>query len=94
MTWTACHLPPCCSCSCAAVGRDCAIHIPDRLTEGYGPSQQAVAALKDQGTELLVTLDCGVMAHDPLARAAELGMTTIIVDHHQASAELPRGPSR
>jgi single-stranded-DNA-specific exonuclease len=73
-----------------SLGRDCAIHIPDRLTEGYGPSQQAVAALKDQGTELLVTLDCGVMAHDPLAHAAELGMTTIIVDHHQAPAELPR----
>jgi len=73
-----------------SLGRDCAIHIPDRLTEGYGPSQQAVTALKDQGTELLVTLDCGVMAHDPLARAAELGMTTIIVDHHQASAALPQ----
>ncbi len=71
------------------MGRDCAVHIPDRLTEGYGPSARAVEQLKDQGTELLVTLDCGVMAHDPLARAAELGLVTIIVDHHQAGELLP-----
>jgi single-stranded-DNA-specific exonuclease len=37
----------------------------------------------------LLTLDCGVLAHDPLAHAAELGMETIIVDHHQASEILP-----
>ncbi len=72
-----------------AVGSDCAVHIPDRLTEGYGPSELAVNQLKAQGTELLVTLDCGVMAHDPLAHAAELGLITIIVDHHQASEKLP-----
>ena len=72
-----------------AVGSDCAVHIPDRLTEGYGPSELAVNLLKNQGTELLVTLDCGVMAHDPLARAAELGLVTIIVDHHQAGENLP-----
>lgn len=71
------------------VGSACAVHIPDRLTEGYGPSLQAVESLKSQGTEVLLTLDCGVMAHDPLLRAAELGMTTIIVDHHQAGELLP-----
>ncbi len=72
-----------------AVGSDATVHIPDRLTEGYGPSERAVESLKAQGAELLVTLDCGVMAHDPLARAAELGLTTIIVDHHQAGEILP-----
>jgi single-stranded-DNA-specific exonuclease len=72
-----------------SVGSDCVIHIPDRLTEGYGPSELAVTSLKEQGTELLVTLDCGVMAHDPLAHAAELGLSTIIVDHHQAGEDLP-----
>jgi single-stranded-DNA-specific exonuclease len=72
-----------------AVGSDCIVHIPDRLTEGYGPSQRAVEDLKARGTELLVTLDCGVMAHDPLARAAELGLSVVIVDHHQAGEHLP-----
>jgi single-stranded-DNA-specific exonuclease len=73
-----------------AVGHDATIYIPDRVTEGYGPSEKAVSALKDQGTELLLTLDCGVLSHDPLAHAAELGLTTIIVDHHQAGIELPK----
>ena len=72
-----------------AVGSSCAVHIPDRLTEGYGPSERAVEQLKADGAQLLVTLDCGVMAHDPLARAAELGLTTLIVDHHQAGEQLP-----
>ena len=72
-----------------AVGSGCTVRIPDRLTEGYGPSAAAVTALKDQGVQVLVTLDCGVMAHDPLAHAAELGLATIIVDHHQAGEVLP-----
>ncbi len=73
-----------------AVGSDARVHIPDRLTEGYGPSQKAVDELKGQGASLLVTLDCGVLSHDPLAHAARLGLETIIVDHHQAAADLPR----
>jgi len=59
------------------------------VTEGYGPSEKAVSTLKEQGTELLLTLDCGVLSHDPLAHAADLGLVTIIVDHHQAGIELP-----
>ena len=73
----------------ASVGHEANVYIPDRLTEGYGPSEKAVSTLKEQGTELLLTLDCGVMSHDPLAHAAELGLVTIIVDHHQAGVELP-----
>ncbi len=72
-----------------AVGSDAMVYIPDRISEGYGPSEMAVTALKEQGAELLLTLDCGVLSHDPLAHAADLGLTTIIVDHHQAEAELP-----
>jgi single-stranded-DNA-specific exonuclease len=73
-----------------AVGSNAHVYIPDRVTEGYGPSQRAVQSLKEQGTQLMLTLDCGVQSHDPLAHAADLGMDTIIVDHHQASAELPQ----
>ncbi len=72
-----------------AVASDCIVHIPDRITEGYGPSARAVSDLRARGAELLVTLDCGVMAHDPLAHAAELGLSVIIVDHHQAGEYLP-----
>jgi single-stranded-DNA-specific exonuclease len=73
----------------SSVGAANIVHIPDRLTEGYGPSEAAVQSLKERGTQLLVTLDCGVLAHDPLAHARALGMDVIIVDHHQAGATLP-----
>ena len=72
------------------VGSDAKIYIPDRITEGYGPSLAAVQSLKSEGTSLLLTLDCGVLSHDPLAHAAELGLETIIVDHHQAAVDLPK----
>ena len=72
-----------------SVGATNTVHIPDRLTEGYGPSRTAVQSLKERGTELLLTLDCGVLAHDPLAEAKALGMDVIIVDHHQAGLTLP-----
>jgi single-stranded-DNA-specific exonuclease len=72
-----------------SVGATNTVHIPDRLTEGYGPSRAAVQSLKERGTELLLTLDCGVLAHDPLAEAKALGMDVIIVDHHQAGLTLP-----
>ncbi len=73
----------------ASVGAANIVHIPDRLTEGYGPSRAAVQSLKERGTQLLLTLDCGVLAHDPLAQARALGMDVIIVDHHQAGLDLP-----
>ncbi len=73
-----------------ATGTEALVHIPDRLTEGYGPSLAAVANLKAKGVSLLMTLDCGVVAHDPLAHAAELGLTAIIVDHHLAGETLPQ----
>jgi single-stranded-DNA-specific exonuclease len=73
-----------------AAGNEATVRIPDRLSEGYGPSLAAVAALKEQGVSLLVTVDCGVAAHDPLEHAAGLGLETIVVDHHQAGETLPR----
>jgi single-stranded-DNA-specific exonuclease len=65
------------------------VHIPDRIAEGYGPSRAAVEGLARQGVKLLVTLDCGVNAHDPLLAASALGLDTVVVDHHLAGALLP-----
>ena len=73
-----------------AAGTEPHVHIPHRVAEGYGPSVAAVEALKQAGCTLLITLDCGVMAHDPLARAASLGIETVVVDHHQAGEHLPQ----
>lgn len=65
------------------------VHIPDRIAEGYGPSRAAVEGLAGQGVKLLVTLDCGVNAHDPLLAASALGLDTVVVDHHLAGPLLP-----
>lgn len=72
-----------------AAGVSPRVHIPHRVDEGYGPSVAAVEDHKTAGVQLLITLDCGVMAHDPLLKAQQLGMDTVIVDHHQAGHELP-----
>ena len=65
------------------------IHIPDRLTEGYGPNVEAVATLAAAGAKLLITVDCGTTGHEPILEAARLGVPTVVLDHHQAPEELP-----
>jgi single-stranded-DNA-specific exonuclease len=65
------------------------IHIPDRITEGYGPNVAAVTALTAEGARLLVCVDCGTAGHEPLAAAAGLGLDVIVLDHHGAPEELP-----
>jgi single-stranded-DNA-specific exonuclease len=70
-------------------GREPMIHIPDRLFEGYGPNTEAIRTLAERGAKLLVTVDCGTTSLEPLARAKELGLDTVIIDHHQADETLP-----
>lgn len=72
-----------------ACGISYAIHIPDRITEGYGPNVDAIRALKEQGADLLVTVDCGTASIEPLAEANRLGLDPIVLDHHQAPERLP-----
>jgi single-stranded-DNA-specific exonuclease len=72
-----------------ACGSDYAIHIPDRITEGYGPNVDAIRALKQQGADILVTVDCGTASIEPLAEARRLGLDPIVIDHHQAPEQLP-----
>jgi single-stranded-DNA-specific exonuclease len=70
-------------------GARCMIHIPDRIFEGYGPNADAIRALRQRGATLLVTVDCGVTSHGPLAEAAEVGLDVVVLDHHQAPVDLP-----
>lgn len=64
-------------------------YIPDRKAEGYGPNAPAMDKLWEQGARVLVTIDCGIAAFEPLARAKELGFTVIVLDHHKAEIKLP-----
>ncbi len=65
------------------------IHIPDRITEGYGPNSEALAALRAEGATLLVTVDCGSASNETLGEAAEQGMDVVVIDHHQVGEALP-----
>ncbi len=64
-------------------------HIPDRFAEGYGPNIAALEDLKNKGAAFILTVDCGITAHAPLAAAAAQNMEVIVIDHHKAGPILP-----
>ncbi|MDG1007155.1 MAG: DHH family phosphoesterase, partial [Alphaproteobacteria bacterium] len=72
-----------------ACGRDMQFYIPDRQKEGYGPNEAAFQKLHDDGYQLLITVDCGTMAHDVLASAKARAQEVIVADHHQTGGGLP-----
>ena len=72
------------------MGCSVSIHIPDRYQEGYGPNLPALLKLKDQGCTLIITVDCGITAHGPIADAVDHGLDVLIIDHHIAGPDLPR----
>lgn len=66
-------------------------YIPHRDKEGYGLQMAAVELLAERGTKVIVTVDCGIACVNEIARARELGMDVIVVDHHQFGDVLPDG---
>jgi single-stranded-DNA-specific exonuclease len=72
------------------LGHPARYYIPDRLLEGYGPSGEALVRLGQEGSSLIVTVDCGAMAFEALEMADAAGIDVIVVDHHKCAAELPR----
>jgi single-stranded-DNA-specific exonuclease len=69
-----------------ALGQDATLYVPDRIDEGYGPNEAAMAALA-RDHDLIVCVDCGTLSHGPIAAA--VGADVIVLDHHLAAAELP-----
>jgi single-stranded-DNA-specific exonuclease len=65
------------------------VYIPDRMTEGYGPSAQAMRTLANEGAQLVITVDCGAAAHEALAAARAAGLDVIVLDHHRADDAVP-----
>ena len=72
----------------AAFGVDATLYIPDRIDEGYGPN---VAAMKKLAREhdLLIAVDCGTLAFEPIAAAVAEGADVIVADHHLAAETVP-----
>jgi single-stranded-DNA-specific exonuclease len=72
------------------LGGDVDYYIPHRIDEGYGLNTDAIRSIAEAGTNVVVTVDCGVTALESAQLAAELGMDLIITDHHQPEPELPK----
>ena len=63
--------------------------LPSRFDDGYGLSRAGVERQASLGTDLLVTVDCGITARDEVAYARSLGMEVVVTDHHRAPEALP-----
>src|SRR5471032_1094016 len=72
-----------------AIGADIGVYIPDRRKEGYGPNAPALLKIREEGAQVVVTVDCGVTAYEPLKNAKKAGLDMIVIDHHQAEIVLP-----
>jgi single-stranded-DNA-specific exonuclease len=64
-------------------------YIPHRVDEGYGLNKEALCLLKNEGTNVVVTVDCGIRSLDEIAYGSSLGLDMIITDHHMVGEELP-----
>src|SRR5262245_2088926 len=64
------------------LGATAGYHVPHRFTEGYGIQQTALEKAAREGYKLVVSVDCGIRAHEPLVWARENGLDVIITDHH------------
>jgi len=65
------------------------LYVPDRVIEGYGPNTDALIQLKSSGIDVVITVDCGIVAFEPLAAAANAGLDIIVIDHHIGVQEKP-----
>lgn len=72
-----------------AVGGNIGVYIPDRRKEGYGPNAPALLKIREEGASVVVTVDCGITAFEPLAAARRAGLDLIVIDHHMAEISLP-----
>ena len=72
-----------------AMGAELPVYVPDRLTEGYGPSPKAFETLKARGADLVITVDCGAAAVEAVAHAAAIGLKVVVVDHHLMREQPP-----
>ena len=70
-------------------GLEVSQYIPNRLDEGYGLNKQAIEKIHKSGCELMITVDCGISAIEEIEYANQLGIETIVTDHHEPGSMLP-----
>ena len=69
------------------------IYIPDRKTEGYGPSIKGFKELIKKGVKIIFTVDCGTLSFEAIDYAKNKNVDVIVLDHHQSEISLPRAHS-
>ena len=69
------------------------IYIPDRKTEGYGPSVESFDKLIKLRVNLIITVDCGTMSFEAIEHAQKKNIDVIVIDHHQSELNLPNAYS-
>jgi single-stranded-DNA-specific exonuclease len=71
------------------LGGEAEPYIPDRFSEAYGLNKAALEKLDQEGTDLVVTVDCGIRSAEEVAHAQSLGLDMIVTDHHSVPEEIP-----
>jgi single-stranded-DNA-specific exonuclease len=75
-----------------SLGAECDWLIPDRLADGYGLTLGTVEKLRRRGTELVITVDCGIGSVEEVAAAKGAGIDVVVTDHHLPGEQLPDCP--
>lgn len=72
------------------LGAQVSYYLPNRFKDGYGPNIRAFQEAIDEGNTLIITVDCGIAAHEPVVFAMENGCDVILTDHHEIPDEIPK----
>jgi single-stranded-DNA-specific exonuclease len=72
------------------IGIEPRIYIPDRIKEGYGPNAEGFALLRREGCSVVCILDSGTVAFETIEKGNEIGLDSVVIDHHAAEAKLPK----
>ncbi len=62
-------------------------YLPERMAEGYGLNESAVRKIREQGSALMITADCGITGNHEVEVANSIGLDVIVTDHHQVGAK-------
>ena len=77
----------------SAINQPYEIYIPDRKTEGYGPSIKGFDTLIHNNVKIILTVDCGTLSFEAIDHAKQKGIDVIVIDHHQSEIKLPNAYS-
>jgi single-stranded-DNA-specific exonuclease len=73
----------------AGLGKELEIYIPDRFVDGYGPSSKAFEKLRQNGAEVIITVDSGSVAFEAIDYISQKGVDVIVLDHHLTAETMP-----